>query len=67
MLGEQPVLIVAVVHADGTLPEQLAGLGVELDQDAGLAAVDHHRAAVGGGQHRRVLQVPVVQVVRVSW
>ena len=64
MLGEQPVLVMAVAHADGTLPEQLAGLGVELDQDAGLAAIDHHRAPVRRGQHRRVLQVPVVQVVR---
>ena len=54
----------SAVHADRQLPHQLAGLRVQLDQDAGLAAVDDHRLPVGGGEHRRVLQVPVEQVVR---
>ena len=47
------------VHADRELPHQLAGLRAQFDQDAGLAAVDDHRLPMRGGEHRRVLQVPV--------
>ena len=48
VLGEQSVVLVPGVHADRELPQQLAGLRAELDQDAGLAAVDDHRLPVGG-------------------
>jgi hypothetical protein len=57
-------MVVAVVHAHREAPQQLAGVRVELDQDAALAAVNHHRLPVGGGEHRRVLEIPVEQVVR---
>jgi len=40
------------VHADRELPQQLAGFRVELDHDAGLAAVDHHRLPVRGREDR---------------
>jgi len=48
----------------GRCHSSFAGLRVQFDEDAGLAAVDHHRPPVRGAEHRRVLQVPVVQVVR---
>jgi len=50
--GEQPVVVVPGVDADGELPQQLAGLGVQLDEDAGLAGVDDDWLPVRGGEHR---------------
>jgi hypothetical protein len=52
VLGDQPVVALPVVYADRTLPQQLAGLRVQLDDDASLSAVDDHRLAVRGGEHR---------------
>ena len=61
---QQAVFVVAVVGADRALPHRLAGFGVEGDDDPGLAGADRQLPAPGLGQDRRVLEVPVVEVVR---
>ena len=64
MFGEEVVVVVAVVHADRALPDQLAGLGVDRDKDPTLAAVDDELLTARGGEDRGVLDVPVIDVVR---
>ena len=61
--ASEVVVVVAVVDADRALPDGLAGLRVDRDEDAGLATVDHDLLAVRGGEHGGVLHVPVVDVV----
>ncbi len=54
----------AVVFADRRLPDHLAGLRVDRDDEAVLARPDRQLLAADGGEDRRVLEVPVVDVVR---
>src|SRR5690606_1029645 len=61
---EQAVVVVAVVFADRPLPQQPAGGPVELVDDAHLAGAEHDLAVPGAGEDGRVLEVPVVDVVR---
>src|SRR3984957_8152749 len=64
LFGEEVVVAVAVVHAHRALPDELAALPVDRDDDAGLAGVDHDLPAVRSGEDRRVLEVPVIDIVR---
>src|SRR6476620_8062956 len=58
------VFVVTVVLADAGPPDRLAGLDVHSDDESGLARPNRHFLAAGLGDDRRVLEVPVVDVVR---
>src|SRR5207302_9241163 len=61
--GQLVVLVVSVVDANRGLPEQSAAGRVEREHVSSLARRQNDRTPRHGGEDRRYLQVPVVEVV----